>query len=1201
MAWLAGDQAPSGRPVIRKIAERQEDPAERILRLLEAALADRQRNVRIQGLSGSSRALLCALAFARTGRPLVALSPSDKEAARLYRDLVFFLGQDKVCWYPARDALSMDLFTARGEEEVQRMASLHRLVLGEAAVVVASLAAALQRTIPRAVFTSFVEIVAPGDVLDRDALAAKLLAGGYRRVPLVEAPGDFSFRGHVIDLFPPTLADPLRVECFGDEVEGIRVFDPVSQRSRGPHGAFMVSPAREIILAPERTARAAASLQARARELELPRTLRERLAEVLGGGLASSFNPLFLSLFYAGETGQDRNESPGTLCDFFPAATLLALDDPPALGPAREALENDLDRLLLEASRKKRFFLERDAFWLGKEAWEEASRPFQTLSLEGLVVDVQEDAQERDGTVISLACAADLLPPRPTGRDGGGDGLLAPLVEKIRSWLEAGDRVALVCAGPEERQRMAHLVRGYGLDLREDEAPGPFLSLWAQWDGRPGLHILEGRLAAGFRLSPLRLALVSDEEIFGRKQARRRRPSAREGFFLRSFGELANGDPVVHKDHGIGVYRGLQTLTVGGLANDFLFLEYAEGDKLYLPVDRLDQIQRYIGPEGHAPRLDRLGGSSWEHVKAKAKQSIREMAEELVSIYAAREVMEREAFSPPDRVYEEFCSAFEYEETPDQARAIAEVEFDMNGAKPMDRLVCGDAGFGKTEVALRAALRATMDGRQVAVLVPTTILAEQHFQTFSRRFARLPVTVHALDRFRSRAEQRTILEGLQKGTADIVIGTHRLLQKDVRFRNLGLVIIDEEQRFGVAHKEKLKKLRTLVDVLTLSATPIPRTLHLSLVGIRDLSIINTPPEDRQPIETRVREFSEEAIQKAIRRELERGGQVFFLHDRVRSIFSMARLVGRLVPEARVAVVHGQMKTAEIEQAMTRFVAGTYDVLVCTTIIGSGLDIPTANTILINRADRFGLGQLYQIRGRVGRGREGAFAHLLVPKGALLSRDAQRRLQAIMDFTEPGSGFRIASQDLDIRGAGNLLGASQSGHISAVGYELYTELMEKTIQELRGEPIREETPRPEINLGIPAFIPADFMPNEHQRLLAYKRISLAASDEDLEAIREELTDRFGFVPSEVENLLAIIHLRNRLQRLKAKKASFDGTLALIQLQADTPLNPARLLDLSRKAFPGLRLTPDQKLLVPLDLRPDRPVTDRFRDLLSALGH
>ena len=626
-----------------------------------------------------------------------------------------------------------------------------------------------------------------------------------------------------------------------------------------------------------------------------------------------------------------------------------------------------------------------------------------------------------------------------------------------------------------------------------------------------------------------------------------------------------------------------------------------DGDKLYIPVNSLEKIQRYLGPDGYVPKIDKMGGPSWEAVKEKVKKSVREVAEELVSIYAAREVMDGHSFSPPDRTYEEFSSTFEYEETPDQSKSIEEVLLDMGSDRPMDRLICGDAGFGKTEVALRASFRSAMDGKQVALLVPTTILAEQHYQTFSKRLKDYPVRVEVLNRLKTKAEQQKIVEGINKGTVDIAIGTHRLLQSDIKFKDLGLVIIDEEQRFGVAHKEKLKKLRTLVDVLTLTATPIPRTLHLSLIGIRDLSIINTPPEDRLPIKTYVYEFNEDIIRDAIRQELIRGGQVFFLHDRVKSIYTMSRLVEKLVPESSVGVVHGRMKGKDIEDTMAKFVRGDYTVLVCTSIIASGLDIPTANTIIINRADRFGLAQLYQIRGRVGRSKEEANAHLLVPIGSMLSRDTQRRLRVIMEYAEPGSGFRIASNDLEIRGAGNILGTSQSGQVAAVGYELYTELMERTIREIKGEKMPEEEAKPEINLGLPAYIPEDYMPDKHRRLVTYKRLSMADTDEDLSKIREEIIDCYGFVPSEVENLFEVISIRNMLKVIRGKKMGYDGKNILIDFHRDSPVNPSKIIELSRKKVKGVRLTPDFKLTVFMPDLQAHEIKIHAKELLQKLSN
>jgi transcription-repair coupling factor (superfamily II helicase) len=726
---------------------------------------------------------------------------------------------------------------------------------------------------------------------------------------------------------------------------------------------------------------------------------------------------------------------------------------------------------------------------------------------------------------------------------------------------------------------MQNMLQSYDLPVQLLPRTNAPLEIAGKIDEKAALFLTVGKISAGFVCPAMNLVFLSEEEIFVRKIPQRRTRTVREGYFLKSFGDLKEGDFVVHTDFGIGIYRGLKKITIGRIENDFLVIEYSAGDKLYIPVNSLEKIQRYLGPDGYVPKIDRMGGSSWETVKERVKKSVREVAEELVAIYAAREVMERDSFSPPDRFYEEFCSTFEFEETPDQAKAIEDVHLDMDETKPMDRLICGDAGFGKTEVAVRAALRAVMDGRQVAMLVPTTILAEQHYQTFSRRLKDFPVHVEVLNRFKTSAQQKKIIAGIKTQEVDIVVGTHRLLQKDVEFKNLGLVIIDEEQRFGVAHKEKLKKMRTLVDVLTLSATPIPRTLHLSLVGIRDLSIINTPPEDRRPIKTYVLEFDEDTIRAAVEKELARHGQVFFVHDRVRSIYSIAHLLMRLVPQAKIEVVHGQMKPAEIEKAMGKFIRQECDVLVGTTIVGSGLDIPTANTIIINRADRFGLAQLYQIRGRVGRADQEAFAYLLLPKGAMLSREAMKRLQVIKEFSEPGSGFRIAYNDMEIRGGGNLLGISQSGHISTVGYELYTELMEKTIREIKGEKINEEEAQPEIQLGVSAFIPEEYVRDVHQRLVLYKRISLAGNASDIDEIRNELEDCYGPVPQNVENLLRVINIRSRLKLIQGKKLGYDGKYLYIFFRTASPIDPAKIIALYRKKTRELRFTPDYKLFVP----------------------
>ncbi len=1182
------------RPSVRKIVKIRNNPGDPALRELLEKLGRGEERIAVGGLEGAARAFVIALLFRHLHRPLIVIAPTEKDADACVRDLSLFLGEDQAFLLPPWDLLTTDMFAFQRETELARLEVFHRLAYGGPAVVVIPIRALMQKVIPREILEGYVEWVSVGDCRERDEFVQRLTEGGYGRVTLVEGKGEFSVRGNVIDLFPPPADHPYRLEFFGDELESIRSFDEATQRSLTELAEFRLFPAREVILTPSRRERAVRNIRRRSNELELPRAVKDKLAEMIATGLGSAVNPLFHSLFYDAAGNDDPGDQGlGTPFDYLPAGGLLVLDDPLAIALAQERIENDLDRFILKAHDGERFHLEKEAAYLTSAEVSGRLREMRQLHLAGLSLGTGDD----DRHLIRFYLERDIALGEAIRTEAEEAGLLMPLAEKIRGWLGEGKRVVFVCGGQECMQRTGQLLARYDLPVRKKAAP--FLE-GLETDGLPGALLLrEGRISGGFHLPGMNLVVLSEEEIFGKKVLRRRVRPAREGYFLKSFGELAGGDFVVHTEHGIGRYRGLQKLTAGGIENDFLLIAYKENDRLYLPVDRIDQIQRYIGPDGFVPKVDKLGGTSWETVKERVKKSVREVAEELVSIYAAREVMDREAFAAPDRIYDEFCASFEFEETSDQTKAIEEIHLDMNGGKPMDRLICGDAGFGKTEVAMRASLRAALDGKQVAVLVPTTILAEQHHQTFSRRLKPYPIRVEVLNRFRTKAEQREILDGLARGAVDIVIGTHRLLQKDVTFRNLGLVIIDEEQRFGVSHKEKLKKLRTLVDVLTLTATPIPRTLHLSLVGIRDLSIINTAPEDRLPVKTHVLEFNEEVIADAIRRELARNGQIFFLHDRVRSIFTMARLVQKLVPEAQVGVVHGRMKPTEIEGAMARFVRREDNVLVCTSIIGSGLDIPTANTIIINRADRFGLAQLYQIRGRVGRSKEEASAYLLVPKGAMLSRDAQKRLQVIMDFTEPGSGFRIASNDLEIRGAGSLLGISQSGHVSAVGYELYTELMDKAIREIKGEPAPEEEVRPEIHLGIPAFIPEAYMADEHRRLVTYKRVSLTSTDEELCGIRDELLDCYGLVPLEVENLLAVIGIRNILKTLKGKKMGYDGRAMSVFLQEKSPVDPVRIIEIYRRKVRGVQLSPDLKLTIPMPGLAGSAVLTRARELLQEL--
>ena len=1172
--------------------------------ILSDRIGRREKEIHLSGLQGSAKSLLISILFRRVNKTLIVLCPTEKEAENTYRDISFFLDgeDDKVFLYPPWDILSTDIFAFQREVELSRIEVLYRLPAGGRSIIILPLRAMIQKVIPRSVLEGYIETISIGDLIERDRLVTKLLAGGYIRESIVEGKGEFSVRGNVIDIFPPASVHPFRMEFIGDELESIRQFDTSSQRSTGERVEFVLLPTREVILSDERKQLAVKNIKYRADTLELSKMIRTRLVETIEDNFAASVNPLFIPMFY---------EYLHTFFDYMPKDGIMIVDNFPAIRETEDRTENEMDRFLLKARHEEKFYLEKEASYLTEAEWQGLSEAFQQLYLDELALGKSPAAHTSDeggDGRISVCLEKVINPPflPLLTKEGKGElpqapheeeGILRPAVDKIKELVQEGNLVVFLCAGQEEVQRMAHLLSQY--DLSAVRGKGPFLTDLDQHGSRGRLVLREGKIDGGFHLPDLKLAVITDEEIFGKKISRRRTRAVREGYFLKSFGELKEGNYVVHTDHGIGLYRGLQKLHVGQIENDFLLLEYLGGDKLYIPVDRLDQIQRYIGPEDYAPKIDRLGGTSWESVKEKVKKSIREVAEELVSIYAAREVMEGHTFAPPDRMYDEFCSTFEFEETPDQAQSIEDVHLDMAGAKPMDRLICGDAGFGKTEVALRASFRASMDGKQVAILVPTTILAEQHYQNFSRRLDNYPIRVEVLNRLKSKAEQKKIVEEIQKGAVDIIIGTHRILQDDVKFRDLGLVVVDEEQRFGVAHKEKLKKLRTLVDVLTLTATPIPRTLHLSLVGIRDLSIINTPPENRLPVKTYVIEFDEDIIRDAILQEIRRQGQVFFLHDRVKSIYRMASFIEKLVPEAAVEVVHGQMKGKEIEEAMTNFIRRDCNVLVCTSIIASGLDIPSANTIIVNRADRFGLAQLYQLRGRVGRSKEEAYAYLLVPKGAMLSRDAQKRLRVIMDFSEPGSGFRIASNDLEIRGTGNILGTSQSGHISAVGYELYTELMEKTIREIRGGQAPEEEIKPEIHLNIPAFIPEDYITDMNRRLVFYKRISMAATDEALKGIREELTDCFGFIPSEVENLFEVISIRNLLKAMKGTKMGYDGKNMFLFFHRTCTINPVKIVRLSQKELKGARITPDFKFYVPMPELREEQIIESAKSLLRLL--
>jgi len=1012
--------------------------------------------------------------------------------------------------------------------------------------------ALFRRLPPPELLREVYEYLIPGEEFPREKLLEKLVEFGYERVGVVQRRGEFAVRGSVIDLWPPGYEKPLRFDFFGDQLERIKVFDPDSQRTEASLEEAYVFPVREAFFSGD-SARIYEELLRRAERYRVPSERLEGLREEVA--LRQFFDPeeFWLPVLF---------ERLVTLFDYLPPETPVVLFEPERIHRRAEAFR---ERVLSGARRAARRLLsEPEEVFLTPEELREILSGFRGRLL-----------------VRELPLSGDLdpgiKPPAALEAPGTPGRGLERGLSLVRTVLDQGEHLVLAVSREMAARKLAELLIREGLIRNTPVVKGaPF----REEDRRVPLEIVIGDLPEGLFWPRLALVVLSEAELFGKPpsaERARRWPSA-----LR-FEELKPGDYVVHREHGIGIYRGLTRLEVGGVPGEFLLVEYAEGDKLYLPVDRLGEIHRYVGVDERPPRLDRLGGRSFARRKEKVKKAVREIAQELVALYAARKVARGHAFSPPDLVFREFEASFPYEETPDQEAAIQEVLSDMQSPRPMDRLLAGDVGYGKTEVALRATMLAVRDGKQVAVLVPTTVLAEQHYRTFTERLGPFGVRVGVLSRLRPPAEQRETLRGLASGEIQVVIGTHRLLSTDVRFRDLGLLIIDEEHRFGVRHKERLKELKKTVDVLALSATPIPRTLQMSLLGIRDLSVIETPPPGRLPVKTVLAKMEAEVVKEAIERELSRGGQVFFVYPRVRGLSALAGWIRKLVPRARVEVAHGQMPARDLETIMARFVRREIDVLVCTTIIESGLDIPTANTIIICRADRFGLSEIYQLRGRVGRGRVQAYAYLLVPSLSGLTEEARKRLKALLQFTDLGSGFRLALSDLKIRGAGNLLGTTQSGHIAAVGYDLYLEILEKTVREMKGERI-EEAPEPEVRLNLPAYFPETYVPDVEQRLHLYRELSLIRNEKDLADFRESLLDRFGEPPPEGENLLALTELKIKLRRLRVLALEARGEELVFHLGEDPTFyergvrrvsQTFRFVRLTRKG--QLRVKPEGEIL------------------------
>jgi len=1116
--------------------------------------------------------------------------PDGEAASAVAADIRFYLGaeeladhplRDEVLLYPSSETLPYSFAGFETDVTVGRMAVLSRLAeASQPKVLVAGLDALARKVVPASTVRRASVTLRTGESLDRDAFLEGLTASGYTRSTLVEDPGEFSVRGFIIDLYPPLYRYPVRIEQMGDQIESLRFFDPSDQRSSEELAEVMVGPVHMLIPDGEARERGLKVVTERCEDRGVEKRVRQKLLEDFRLGVRFPGAESYLPYFFPG---------PESLLDYLPRDSTLVLPDSDAFSRAVEDVEEEIFRGWESAAGEGLPVPDPEQLYTPRSELLRLIQGFRTVVMSPL--EIEEPG--RKGYRIECHSNSDIRPSllRNKAYDKGMSGL----VERLAGWRDEGNEVFLVSHTLGQANRLLRLLDPY--DLNVDFRGEGFEVANLQFESTPGLRLHVGELSSGFRMEQARRIVLTEEEIFGSRVRTAPRRRAR-GSMVSSLNDLAEGEPVVHEDYGIGIFRGLDKKEFEGVPGEVMVIEYAGGDLLYHPVERLQVIHKYVSGAEAPPRIDRLGGKGWAKTKAKVTRSIREMAKELLGIYARRRLSSRNPYSPTDENFAGFEASFQFEETPDQATAIQEVMKAMESDQPMDRLVCGDVGYGKTEVALRAAFRALMDGKQVAILVPTTVLAQQHHDTAVRRLNGYPFHVDVLSRFRTTAEQKQILKRLEQGKVDLVIGTHRLLQKDVVFRDLGLLVVDEEHRFGVTHKEKIKKYRSQVDILTLTATPIPRTLNMSLTGIRDLSIIETPPPNRKSIRTHVMRQSDDVIRDALLRELGRGGQTFYLHNRVRTIYRRAATLRQLFPEGRFGVAHGQMGNRELEQVMLDFVVGNLDVLVCTSIIESGLDIPRANTLIIERADTFGLADLYQLRGRVGRSNVRAHAYLLTPPETLMTPDSIKRLAVIQEHSDLGQGFRIAMRDMEIRGAGNILGTSQSGHVVQVGYEMYLSLLEHAVKEIKGE---ESSRRidPEIRLKIEALIPEDHVPDPRQRMSLYKRLSKAADTREIDDIEDEILDLYGQYPIQLSNLIGAMRVRLAMKELGILKLDYTPESLVLTFDSETPLNPESLVAWAQEEPHRIRLLPGDRLMYRMDGRdPQSRIRECF-DLLDSL--
>jgi len=1177
-------------PFVREIfAELEQAPGfERVRRHLSLGTGRR----RVSGLTATARALYIPLMARAAKQPVIVVVADNKAAESLETmlkagcELTGSIDPSRVVRLPAHDVLPFENLSPHPDVQEQRASALWKLSTGGVDLLIAPVEAAALKLFDREYYAGLAVTLRRGEEVDLEVLTAHLAGVGYTRMDLVEMPGQFTRRGGILDVYSPETDRPVRIEFFGDEIETIRKFDPETQRSQSGLDEVELLPLTETPV----TERLLAAVNARLSKQRIETEDEEMAAEAAAAGGVSVFPGWEL---FAAVAGAEKS-----LLSLVPRCALFV--DEPAM------VRNQIDRWWNKVEQRHErsgigSLIRPEDIYMRPELLQASLGAHMGLDLDQLgAVDVLEE----DATLGEIE-----FNTRPTLRFHGS---IPALTEQLKNLMQSESRIVLAAPNQGDVERLATVLREYQipyrLGSRVTHGGETILEEASYMAGDLRVPVIvRTPIPAGVSFVNVNMVLFGandlsdDADVAARPEARKSKTAA----FVSDFRDLTIGDYVVHVEHGIAQYQGLKEIVQDGLSVEFMILEFAESAKLYVPLTRLDLIQKYRSTDaGPAPVLNKLGSQQWAKTKARVRKAMQDMTAELLKLYAERHTAQGTAFSKDNEFQHEFEDAFDYNETDDQLAAIRAIKYDMESATPMDRLLCGDVGYGKTEVAMRAAFKAVQDGKQVAVLTPTTVLSFQHFETFKKRFSQFPIHVEMISRFRTAKEQKEIVERVETGKVDILIGTHRLLSKDIKFQDLGLLIVDEEQRFGVRHKERLKQMRKEIDVLAMSATPIPRTLHMSLVGLRDMSVIETPPKDRMAIQTVVAKYDEKIIRSAIEVELERGGQIYFVHNRVESIYEIASRIQELVPAARVTVGHGQMSEGELEKVMLAFMHHEYDVLVATTIIENGLDIPLANTILINRADRHGLSELYQLRGRVGRSNRRAYAYLLIPQEGELNEVARRRLAALKEFSDLGAGFKIAALDLELRGAGNMLGGEQSGHIEAVGFELYTSMLETAVKEMKGE-TSEEHITTQLNLGIALRIDESYVPEENQRLRLYKKIAGATSPAAVNEIRAEMEDRYGAPPDAAVYLLEAAMLRLECERMGV--AQIDRKRGELQIRftenagSNPALDPQQLMRLvARNAKRGAQFTPQGILRYPLAAsRPDEVLLE-IHEVLASLA-